>query len=132
MAGSFARSTSSLSAAGLLLVPLLLSGCGSNCQISGKVTYKGKPIPVGSVYITPDDGNSGRSASARVKDGKYTTPAGEGAGRGPMIVQVTGYDGVGYKTAEGGWEPDGRRLFPIYIMKVQLPGRDSVLDIDVP
>jgi hypothetical protein len=111
---------------------LLLPGCGGNYQVSGTVTYKGKPVPVGSVYFMPDEGRKGRSANAPIEEGKYCTPPGEGAAGGDMVMQVVGFDGKAIKSKEGGVAASGKRLFPAYVTKVKLPARDSVLDIEVP
>ena len=126
------RPTLSFTAGVFLVVALLLPGCGGNYQVSGKVTHKGKPVPVGSVYFMPDEGRKGRSANAPIEDGKYSTPPGEGAAGGPMVVQVVGFDGRPIKTLEGGVAASGKRLFPAYVTKVKLPSHDSVLDIEVP
>ncbi len=47
-------------AAGLLMLSLLpcLAGCGSS-KVSGKVTYKGEPVPMGTVLITAANGWTG-------------------------------------------------------------------------
>jgi hypothetical protein len=114
------------------VVPFVLTGCGGNYQVSGKVTYKGKPVPVGSVYFMPDEGRKGRSANAPIKDGKYSTPPGEGVAGGTMVMQVVGFDGKPFKTQEGDVAASGKRMFPAYVTKVNLPYRDNVLDIEVP
>jgi hypothetical protein len=126
------RPPRSLSVAVFLAVTWLLAGCGGNYQISGTVTYKGKPVPVGSVYFMPDEGRSGRSVNATIENGKYCTPPGEGAAGGLMVVQVVGFDGKLVRSKEGDLAASGKRLFPAYVTKVQLPARDNVLDIEVP
>jgi hypothetical protein len=56
-----------LFAAGLVLAA---AGCGSKGTITGTVTYKGTPIPSGTILFTPDSGAP--PVNAPIKDGKYT------------------------------------------------------------
>jgi hypothetical protein len=59
-----------------MLVPsVLASGCGGGSSglaiVKGKVTYKGKPVPNGTVNFNPVDGNK-PSASGKIQpDGSY-------------------------------------------------------------
>lgn len=62
-----------------LILPVLLVGCstGGLAAVSGKVTYKGKPVPGGTLIFSPiasgEDQNPGKPAAATVqKDGAYT------------------------------------------------------------
>ena len=55
---------------GLPLLVLLAAGCSSKGTIMGTVTYKGAPIPEGSVQFMPENG--GPTVSAVINDGKYT------------------------------------------------------------
>jgi hypothetical protein len=69
-----------------LVVPLLLlaaTGCRSKATITGTVTYKGTPIPEGSVMFIPQDGSP--VVSAVINDGKYTA---EKVPVGPTKVAV--------------------------------------------
>jgi len=61
----------------LIAVLLLLAGCRDEnaglVPVKGKVTYKGKPVPNGTINFMPD---SGRSAYAEIKpDGSYSLMA---------------------------------------------------------
>lgn len=68
-------------AAGVVFVSAVLSvaltsGCSSGANglaiVKGKVTYKGKPVPNGTVNFNPVDGNK-PSASGKIQpDGSYT------------------------------------------------------------
>jgi hypothetical protein len=62
----------------LLLLGLLVAGCGSKGTISGRVLYQGKPVPGGTViFVTKDKGAMRCPISA---EGNYTiekVPAGE-------------------------------------------------------
>ena len=74
-------------AIGIGLLPVLLAcltiGCGNEktYRVSGKVTFKGQPVPEGRIFFMPDPskGNKGPSGSAEIKNGRYDTDAG---GRG--------------------------------------------------
>jgi hypothetical protein len=116
----------------------LVVGCGkSTYNISGKVTFKGQPIPAGTIYFIPDTkkGNEGPSGWATIKDGSYDTSAEGGKGMigGPMIVAIEGIDTTaGAKTDKSGVEIHGKALFPKYEMSVDLPKEKTTKDFDVP
>lgn len=67
----------SLMASGLFAVSLLIIGCGGDkggkpktgANVSGTVTYKGKPLPMGRVHMITD---GGEQQSGPIVDGKYT------------------------------------------------------------
>src|SRR5262245_61620470 len=92
----------------------------SRFEVSGSVTFAGKPVPAGWVCFTPDTskGNSGPQGVAQIRAGSYDTAGRNGKGTvgGPMIVRVEGFDGRG--TAD---LPDGRPLFAPFEMAVDLP-----------
>jgi hypothetical protein len=82
----------------------IMSGCGGEDDIgkrysvSGKVTYKGEPVPKGIVTFTPEDSKSGRPAAATIQsDGSYTlttlpTSPGDGALPGNYLVSIAASD----------------------------------------
>ncbi|AMV40305.1 carboxypeptidase regulatory-like domain-containing protein [Planctomyces sp. SH-PL62] len=86
------------SSAGLALALALamapgLAGCGGEpglVKVTGRVTYKGRPVSKGQVYFTPEKG--GRAAdSALDSDGNYrlgTFDLGDGAYAGSYQVSV--------------------------------------------
>ena len=127
---------------GVLLVILLAPGCGSGggpgrFAVSGKVTYRGQPVPAGSVAFEPDAsrGGSGPGAVAQIKDGRYRTTGGKGPTAGPHRVRITGYDGEPCTidgTPDGMFLPDGKALFPQHQTTVDLPAHDSEQDFKVP
>jgi hypothetical protein len=51
-----------------MLLLLLLTGCSSKGTITGKITYQGKPLPVGTVTFVPEQGGSFISD---IRDGEY-------------------------------------------------------------
>jgi hypothetical protein len=114
----------------------LAIGCGGSTghRVSGKVTFKGQPVPAGKVYIAPDisQGNSGPTGHADIKDGTYDTSSagGQGAVAGAVVITVEGFD----PQPPPGAEPDvsSTILFSAYRKPVELPAGASVQDIDVP
>jgi len=112
-----------------------LSGCGGSrgperYRVWGKVTFNGKPVPVGSIKFDPAKGNDGPQGSAAIKDGKYDTAAQGGAGvvGGPHVVRISGFTGV----AANDDAPQGPPLFPQYKQSVDLPKESVEKDFDVP
>jgi hypothetical protein len=91
-----------------LLAPTLalavgLAGCGSDnglnlAKVSGKVTFKGQPVPFGQIMFMPDDtkGTTGPPALGNISgDGSYimsTEESGDGAIVGYHKVSITGLD----------------------------------------
>jgi hypothetical protein len=50
-------------------VLLLLAGCSSPVAITGKITYQGKPLPVGNVTFVPEQGGGG--FTSEIRNGEY-------------------------------------------------------------
>jgi hypothetical protein len=57
---------------GFLLAAGLAAGCGASgtADVSGTVSYDGKPIERGSITFIPADGNAA-TAGAQIENGKY-------------------------------------------------------------
>ena len=113
---------------------LAVAGCGSDdgpkrYDLSGTVTFAGKPIPAGSIVFQPDSsaGNSGPQGVAEIRDGQYDTADGKGLIGGPHIVRITGFDGV----AENEMEVVPP-LFAEYQIKSDLPKESGTMDFEVP
>jgi hypothetical protein len=98
-------------------------------DVSGTVTFKGKPVPTGLVVIEPDPekGNQGPQTQGAIQDGHFQTPHGRGAVAGPVIVTVNANDGVPQPL----W-PQGKLLFQTYQFHRDLPAQASALNIEVP
>jgi len=115
------------------VLAFLLSGCGSEkiYNLSGNVTFQGKPVPAGHIVFEPDTtaGNSGPPAFAKIKDGRYDTSILEGRGTvgGPHLVRILGLDGV-----PRGELLNGSPLFPEYSTSADLPKQDGTHDFEVP
>jgi hypothetical protein len=125
--------------ASLLVVAVcgLAVGCGPGTtgnRLSGKVTFKGQPVPAGRVQILPDTakGNKGTAGYANIQNGTYDTSAsgGQGAVSGAVIITVEGID----PKPPPGASPDVTTtiLFSNYQLSADLPAGDSEKDIDVP
>lgn len=116
---------------------LVMLGCAEQgpqrYDISGTVTYKGQPIPAGTVQFVPDSaqGNRGPSGQATIVDGKYDTSTnGLGVVGGPHIVNIQAFDGKALPDLD---LPNGKPIFYSYEERVELPKEESLTrDIDVP
>jgi hypothetical protein len=111
---------------------VLLTGCGGEkaYHLSGTVTFKGKPVPVGQIVFEPDPsaGNKGQAAYAKIKDGHYDTrEEGQGTVGGPHIVTIHGRDGVAR-----GELMNGLPLFRDFVTQVDLPKAETKHDFEVP
>lgn len=117
----------------LSVVCMLAAGCGpggpQRYDISGKVTYGGRPVPAGSVSFMPDTskGNSGPGHNASIKEGQYRSAPGKGVVGGPHKIRIYGFDGKPVPQL-----PLGRPLFPPYTTEVDLPTDKSTYDFDIP
>ena len=122
------------------LIVASLAGCGKNgverVTISGKVTFRGQPVPSGIISFTPDakKGNRGPQGVAKIADGHYTTnDHGKGSVRGPQLVEIRGYGGSG-GPGRGDSLPfsSGQRLFSPFFTEADVKDGSVVLDFDVP
>ena len=80
----------------LCLSGLLLAGCSNKPaalnQVTGKVIFKGAPLPGGLVVFSPDTsrGESGKIAVSKIKDdGTYTLLTGDAPGAAAGWYRVT-------------------------------------------
>ncbi|QDU63798.1 hypothetical protein Pan216_46790 [Planctomycetes bacterium Pan216] len=116
----------------------LLTGCGGKSagppryDVSGAVTFDGKPVPAGVLMFRPDasKGNSGPATTIRIVDGAFDTQvAGMGVVPGEHKVTITGYDGM---TDTANELPDGRPLFRRYEEQATIGEEATTIDFDVP
>ena len=83
-----------------LLILATVVGCSSKpepAQLSGKVTFKGQPVPAGYISFTPDvaAGTLGHIKVMQIKDGAYDSAKESEPGINPGVYQITiaGFDG---------------------------------------
>lgn len=110
------------------------AGCGrggvTRHDVSGKVTFGGVPVAVGTITFLPAHGTSGPGGSAAIRDGVYDTSQGRtGPTGGPHVAVITGFDG---KVVPGLEVQEGAMLFNDYRIDVDLPRAKTVQDFDVP
>ena len=110
------------------------TGCGKpepkRYELSGKVTWAGKPIPAGMLYFEPDlaAGTNGLQGYAIIENGQYDTrKGGRGISGGKSVIRIFAGDG---KAA--GEATMGQPLFPEYQWNEELPTADATKDIDIP
>jgi hypothetical protein len=111
----------------LVVLSLALAGCGDSVKVgtlSGKVTYKGKPLEFGSVTLQPVGG--GPLARGTIQsDGTYTvtTDGKPGAPLGMNKVRVTCYSGQRPGANSSGGEMSlGDSLIPEHYTKFSSSG----------
>lgn len=121
---------------GVACAAALGCGGGSGTRVSGKVTFKGAPVPAGKVYFIPDaaKGNKGATGYADIKDGSFDTslPGGLGAPTGAVIVALEGVD-PSAKDKKASPDVTAKLLFARYEFPFDVPkGGPITKDIDVP
>jgi hypothetical protein len=126
-----------VSAAVALALASALLGCSgparpARYEISGAVTHGGKPVPSGTLRLTPDaeKGNRGPATSVAIADGRYRSVDGYGVLGGPYIVEITGFEALTPEQAEAMVTP--KPLFKPYTTTVDLEKKNGVKDFDVP
>lgn len=87
-------------AVGLSVVLAVAAGCGrpsgpSRYDVCGTVTFRGQPVPSGSIAFEPDAsrGNSGPVSVMPIIDGRFDSRATKRPGplSGPLVVRISGY-----------------------------------------
>lgn len=116
-------------------IVLAAVGCGGGpkrYEVSGKVTFKGQPVPAGEIYFEPDGtaGNKGPAGFAKIVDGAYSTSSGgKGVVGGPHVVRMNGFSTKPNPASE---EPVPA-LFADYSTKIELKkATNSGVDFAVP
>ena len=122
--------------AAIVVVALLASGGCSGRQdgppryaVRGRVTFQGKPLPVGRISFEPDaaSGNTGPAGYGNIVAGRFRTYPRMGAIGGPHVVRISGHDGIA-----SGESVEGQPLFPDYITTIDLPAKAATIDFEVP
>jgi hypothetical protein len=93
--------------------------------VSGTVTFRGEPVPMGTIAFEPDtsQGNRGPAGYADIVNGRFQTHL--GAVGGPHIVRINGASGP---TLD---ETQDTTLFSDYKTACDLPQQSTTLDFDV-
>jgi hypothetical protein len=113
-----------------------LSGCGGSGeerhQVSGSVTYQGKPLELGSISFEPDRTVVGFAPSSYtdVSDGKYSTKAEESPAKGKYRVRVLAFDKSKIDPKVTADMPP--MLCPPFETTVEVPPPDGRLNIELP
>jgi hypothetical protein len=118
-----------MSARVVLLLGLsgLAFGCGggkrATVNVSGTVTFKGKPVPQGFINFMPDlaGGNTGEVKGFPIVDGAYNTAEGSSPGiyAGANVISISGFDGK----KQNLW-PKGKQIFnPIELKETVSEGK---------
>lgn len=113
---------------------MLTIGCkpeANVAQISGSVTFKGKPVPAGYITFTPDvtAGTLGQVVGFQIADGKYdsTKNVPPGIAPGTYKVRIGGFDGKKIPL----WG-QGKQIFNPIEDQCQVPEGSSTKDFEVP
>lgn len=72
---------------------MVITGCGRGSErvvVTGAVTYRGQPIPQGSVGFYPCEGTGGSPAIVAIADGKYIAESQGGIPVGSYRVVILG------------------------------------------
>ena len=120
--------------AAVLAGAALLASCGGSEQlydVSGTITFEGRPIPKGLIFFDPDTskGTPGTQGFANIDNGKFDTAlAGKGRGirGGTYHIRISGFDGK-----EAPEAPFGQFLFPEHQLTKELPPQKQTFDYDV-
>ena len=115
------------------LVAVMAAGCNRQpsvrlYDISGSVTFAGKPVPRGSIVFEPDEsrGNAGPASIADVAAGRFRTRQGRGFVGG--LARATVYGGDDTLPTE----THDTALFAPWTTQIDLPRADCTHDFDVP
>ncbi len=119
-----------------IAITFMTAGCGGDDKgvkrynVSGTVTFEGKPVPFGTIMFSPDSakGNKGPQGIATIVDGKYDTANGRGIVGGPHQIAITGANekGSGDENA-----PPVKSLFPEFKTEFNFPEEESTKDFVV-
>ena len=122
----------------LLLVATccLSTGCSRSgppgVDLHGTVTWKGAPVPRGSVIFSPDTkkGGKGHQGMAPIKDGVYDTrnEKGRRVALGPQIVSIRGYDGENPTK----FMPVGYPMFSPHEQPIEVDASSDEINLVVP
>lgn len=109
-------------------------GCSNKpkmAQLSGKITFKGNPVPAGWISFTPDvaAGTNGQIRVMQIQEGVYDSNTGDEPGipPGSYMVKIAGFDGK--RVPMYG---QGKQIFNPIEDKFVVPDGKSTKDWQVP
>jgi hypothetical protein len=80
---------------GWILSAAVLTGCThqdypgeKRYPLSGRVTFDGQPVDLGSISFLPVDGGSQRVSGGYIENGDYSVPEAQGANAGKYRVEI--------------------------------------------
>ena len=89
---------------GCLLITAALIGCSrqeysgeKRYPLSGRVTYDGEPIDLGSISFLPIDGGQQRVSGGYIENGVYSVPEAQGANAGKYRIEIRWQKATGKK-----------------------------------
>jgi hypothetical protein len=113
-------------------------GCGSEerprHQLSGLVTFNGKPVEMGSIRFEADAsvGDFAPVCYAQIRDGKYQTAPESSPGEGKYSVLVMGIDVPNIVKSDTPGIPDEMPAqFPPYKTDLMVPPPTGTFDVEV-
>ena len=116
-------------AAGLLAAGLVaLAGCGGGddvADVTGTVTFDGKPLAKGAITFTATDGKGG-SGGGEIKDGRYTATR---VPVGPNTVRINGSKVIGKKKIYNTKDSQEMPLYDELLPKKYHAKSDLTLDV---
>jgi hypothetical protein len=121
--------------ASILLCVAIILGCTAKpktSQLSGKVTFKGQPVPAGFISFAPDvaKGNLGEMRVLQIKDGVYDSSKENEPGLKPgaYFLRISGFDGV--RIPRFG---QGKQIFnEVQDLYHTVPEGESTKDFEIP
>ena len=81
----------------------MIAGCAKTLnrqELSGEVSYKGKPILIGSVTFVGEDDTNPTTISAEIKEGKFTVPKENGLVPGNYKARFSALDRIAIAPAD--------------------------------
>jgi len=101
-------------------------------QLSGKVTFKGQPVPAGYITFMPDVGNGNRGTTKliRIKDGVYDSsqePPDQSLTPGAYQVRIAGFDGQVLPRFN-----QGKQIFNPVEESLVVPDKTTTKDFTIP
>lgn len=120
----------------LIAITILgIVGCGEQSNrkvVTGTVTWRGQPVPVGLLVFDPDvkRGNRGPQGGAKILEGRFDTRNDDSKGcvPGAHTVTVFGYSGQNVSKFRNFGDP----LFEPHNLEVVIPEEGGNLDLVVP